>query len=208
MRGVVVDAPCLDHDASLGEGVEDLSVEQLVAELRVEALAEAVPRATWFDERRLRSHRVDPVPHGRGDGLGAIACREPSLPDRVLEARSREGTWFGRSGRRRMHDPSFSQSRPFLVASVALSAPSGKRPTRAFPDPPKSRRHIRSTRFTFTAQPASREPWPRSGDSPSRDLASQDPAGQRIAPILAGERDDVRGQRVFIGPAAWHLALR
>ena len=42
MRGVVVDAPCLDHDASLGEGVEDLSVEQLVAELRVEALAEAV----------------------------------------------------------------------------------------------------------------------------------------------------------------------
>ena len=70
---IVMDPPCLDHDACLGEGMEDLAIEQLVAELRVEALAVAgLPGTARFDERRLRSHCVDPVPHGRGDELRPV----------------------------------------------------------------------------------------------------------------------------------------
>jgi hypothetical protein len=40
--GVVVSPPALDHDPGLLERVEHLAVEQLVAELAVEALAVAV----------------------------------------------------------------------------------------------------------------------------------------------------------------------
>src|ERR671913_1171450 len=39
---IVVPAPCLDDDLGLLERIEDLAVEQLVAELRVKALDEAV----------------------------------------------------------------------------------------------------------------------------------------------------------------------
>jgi hypothetical protein len=37
--GVVVLAPALDHGLCLGQTVEDLAVQELVSELRVEALA-------------------------------------------------------------------------------------------------------------------------------------------------------------------------
>src|ERR671910_952254 len=47
---IVVPAPALDDDLGLLERIEDLAVEQLVAELRVEALDEAVlPWAAWGD---------------------------------------------------------------------------------------------------------------------------------------------------------------
>jgi len=47
---VVMAAPCLDDDLCLGEAVEDLAIEQLVAELRVEALAVSVlPRGSRLD---------------------------------------------------------------------------------------------------------------------------------------------------------------
>jgi hypothetical protein len=39
---VVVASPFFDNDPSLLQGVEDLAIEQLVAELRIEALAIAV----------------------------------------------------------------------------------------------------------------------------------------------------------------------
>jgi hypothetical protein len=42
---IVVLAPVLDDDTRLGEAVEQLPVQQLVAELGVEALA------AWLDER-------------------------------------------------------------------------------------------------------------------------------------------------------------
>jgi hypothetical protein len=54
--------------------------------------------------------------------------------------KSYDQTWFGRSGRSRMHDPSPSQSLLFFGCLLGTFSP--------------SRRHIRSTRFTFTAQPA------------------------------------------------------
>jgi hypothetical protein len=44
--GVVGDAPALDQHAGLGQGMEDLAIEQLVAQLAVEAFVVAIlPRA-------------------------------------------------------------------------------------------------------------------------------------------------------------------
>src|SRR5690606_29698327 len=71
--GVVVSPPGFDDDLGLGEAVEDLTVKQFVAELRVEALAVAVlPRASWFDERCLCADGYDPLPYSLGDELRAV----------------------------------------------------------------------------------------------------------------------------------------
>ena len=49
--GIVVSAPGFDDNPSFGEAVEDLAVEEFVAELGVEAFAIPVlPRATWLNE--------------------------------------------------------------------------------------------------------------------------------------------------------------
>jgi hypothetical protein len=82
--GVVVTAPGFDDDLRLGEAVEDLAVEQLVAELRVEALAVAVfPWRAGFDEGGPGADCGDPLPYCRGDELGAVARWEWLAGDRL-----------------------------------------------------------------------------------------------------------------------------
>ena len=71
--GIVVAPPCFDNDLGLGEAVEDLSVQQLVTQLRVEALAIAVlPRASRLDEGGLCSDGGNPLPYSLGDELRAV----------------------------------------------------------------------------------------------------------------------------------------
>jgi hypothetical protein len=49
-----VPSPALDDDSGFFQRVEDLAVEQFVAELRVEALTVTIlPGAAWFDIGRL-----------------------------------------------------------------------------------------------------------------------------------------------------------
>ena len=65
-KGVVVATPALDDDLGLLERVEDFAIEELVAELRVEALDVAVlPRAARGDVGGLRAYT-------------RIPCRGPS----------------------------------------------------------------------------------------------------------------------------------
>ena len=71
--GIVVPAPALDDDLRLAQGVEDLAVEQLVAEPGIEALDIAVlPRAARLDVGGLGADRGDPLLHGLGDELRAV----------------------------------------------------------------------------------------------------------------------------------------
>lgn len=71
--GVVVLAPTLDDGRRFGEAVEDLAVQKLVTQLRVEALAIAIlPRRAWFDEGRPGPDGCDPVPYRFGDELRAV----------------------------------------------------------------------------------------------------------------------------------------
>lgn len=53
--GVVVTAPALDDDARFLERVEDLAVEQFIAQARVEALDEAILPRTAGGHQRQRS---------------------------------------------------------------------------------------------------------------------------------------------------------
>jgi hypothetical protein len=54
--GVEVDAPSFSQHPDLLHRVEDLAVQELIAQLRVEALTEAVlPRRAGLDVQRLRT---------------------------------------------------------------------------------------------------------------------------------------------------------
>ena len=46
---VVEAAPALDDDACLGQRVEDLAIEQLIAQAGVKAVNVAIFQGTWFD---------------------------------------------------------------------------------------------------------------------------------------------------------------
>ena len=71
--GVVVPSPGFDQDLRLLQRVEDLAVEQLVAELGVEALDVAVlPGGAGLDVGGLRADGGDPVPQGPGQELRAV----------------------------------------------------------------------------------------------------------------------------------------
>ena len=72
-NGVVVASPALDDDLSLAQRVEDLAIEQFVAQAGIEALDEAVlPWTASFDVGGPCAHGCDPVLHGFGDELGAV----------------------------------------------------------------------------------------------------------------------------------------
>ena len=65
--GIEVNAPLLNQYLGVTEAVEQLSIEELISELAVKALAVAVlPWATWRDVCRLGPQALQPVPqHGR-----------------------------------------------------------------------------------------------------------------------------------------------
>ena len=70
---VVVASPILDHDLGLLQCVEDFTVEQLIAQLSVEALAIAVlPRTAPLDVSGPGSNGGDPIPERLGDKLRAV----------------------------------------------------------------------------------------------------------------------------------------
>src|SRR5262249_55976785 len=71
--GVVVPPPTFDDHSCLLQAVEDLAVEQFVAEPGVEALAEAVlPGAAGRDGGSAGSDCSDPALHRPGDELRAV----------------------------------------------------------------------------------------------------------------------------------------
>ena len=66
-------APALDQDLSLAERRENFSVEQLVAQLRIEALIVAIlPWAAGFDIERLHTDPPEPAAHRLGGEFAAI----------------------------------------------------------------------------------------------------------------------------------------
>jgi hypothetical protein len=70
---VVVPSPAFDDDLGFAQCVEDLAVEELVAQTCIEAFDEAVlPRAAWRNVGGLRPDRADPILYGLGDELRAV----------------------------------------------------------------------------------------------------------------------------------------
>jgi hypothetical protein len=67
---VVVPAPLLDQHLGLLHCVEDLAVQEFVAQLSVEALDVSVlPRALWLDLRRMYADLAKPPVHDGRDEL-------------------------------------------------------------------------------------------------------------------------------------------
>src|SRR4051812_39812249 len=98
---VVVPSPALDHDLGLAQAVEDLAIEQLVAEPGVEALDEAVlPGAAWGDVGGLGTHRRDPCLDRLGHELGAVVGADVArhaAQDEQIGQDAPASTTFGRS---------------------------------------------------------------------------------------------------------------
>jgi hypothetical protein len=70
---IVVTPPALNDNLRFAHGVEDLAIEQLVAQARVEALDKAVlPRTARRDVSGLRPDSGDPFLHRLGDELRAV----------------------------------------------------------------------------------------------------------------------------------------
>ena len=70
---VVVMPPLLDEHLGLLQGIEDLSIEQLVAELAVEALVVSVlPGAAGLDIEGLDADPAEPGPYRIGSELSPI----------------------------------------------------------------------------------------------------------------------------------------
>lgn len=78
-------------DLGLAKGREHLAVKQFVPELRIEALAVAIPPGTVrLDEQSLQADPAKPVPDHLGDELGAVARPDvlewPVLDEQVSRA--------------------------------------------------------------------------------------------------------------------------
>jgi hypothetical protein len=68
--------PGFDHGLGLLQCVEDFPVQQFIAQLPVEAFAEAIlPRASRFDVGGLGSDGSDPFPKGYSDDSGPLSER-------------------------------------------------------------------------------------------------------------------------------------
>ena len=66
-------SPVLDHDLSLLQCVEDLAIEQLIAQLAIEAFAIAVlPWTSRLDVSGFGADGGDPIPERLGDKLRAV----------------------------------------------------------------------------------------------------------------------------------------
>src|SRR5215210_5473232 len=78
---IVMPSPAFDDDLSLPQGVEDLSIQQLVSEPGVERLhIPVLPRRAPLDVRCLGAHGRDPRLHGLGHKLRSIAHQEGGDP--------------------------------------------------------------------------------------------------------------------------------
>src|SRR5262245_28196560 len=82
---IVMAPPAFDDDLSFVEGVEDLAIEQLIAQAGVEALNVAVlPRTAPLDVGSLGIDSGDPSLDGLGDELGPLSDRTcPGTPRRM-----------------------------------------------------------------------------------------------------------------------------
>lgn len=87
---VVVAAPGFDHDLGLGAREKPFEAQALVAELTVEALADAIlPGLAGVDQRRLDALLGDPLQQRTGDELrpivGAQIERRAALADQARQ---------------------------------------------------------------------------------------------------------------------------
>ena len=221
---VVVLAPPFDDDPGLLQRVENLAVEQLVAKLRVEALAIAVlPRAAGHDVGRSRPDSGNPLTHRPGNELWAVvgtnvaghAAQDEQVGKRVDHV---DGFQLPSDPDRQafpgelVDDVEHSEA-PSVVGAVLneVVGPDMVGMFRAKPDagvlvapePPALGLLVRNLQPLASPDPLD----PLTVYRPAGSMQHRRDAAIAVAAILGGERDDVGGQRRFIIRSCGDLAL-
>src|SRR3954468_5839 len=222
---VVVPSPALDHDLGLAQAVEDLAVEQLVAEPGVEALDEAVlPGAARGDVGGLGTHRRDPcldrLGHELRSVVGADVARHTAQDEEIgqdidhVHGLELAGDPDRQALVRELVDDVEHAVLPSVVGAV-LDEVVGPDVVRALGSEPDAGSVRQPEPPALGLLPRDLKPFPP--PEPLDTLAVDPPTGlaqQRRDPAIAvaavpsGERDDVGGQRHLVVGRARRLALR
>ena len=217
--------PSLDQHLGFLERVEDLAVQQLVAQLAVEALVVAVlPRAAALDEQRPHADPAEPSPHrlggefpavARADVVGRAAFDEEvgqHLQHVVRGQVARDGD--GEALARVLVDDRQHAEGPPVVGAVLheVIGPHMPRPARPQPDaravvqpqPPAlglPPRHLQPLAPPDAPHPLGIHP-PAPGAQHRRDPPVA------VAAVLGRQADNRLGQRGLVVPGAARAALR
>ena len=223
--GVVVPAPAFDDDLGFLEAVEDLSVEQLVAQPGVKALAVAVfPGAAGLDVSRAGADGGDPVPEGLGDELRAVvgtdvcwdAAQDKQVGQRVDDVDGPEPAVHpdGKALAGELIDDVEHAILPPVMGPildevigpdmVGMLGPEPDAGSVIEPEPPALGLLVGNLQPLASPDPV----HPLDPHFPPRPLQQRRDPPRAVAAILGGKGDDVGGQcRLVIGCPAY-LALR
>ena len=214
------------HDLRLAQAVEDLAVEQLVAEPGVEALDEAVlPRAARGDVGGLGAHRRDPFLHRLGHELRAVvgadvarhAAQDEQIGQDIDHVRGLElaGDPDRQALVRELVDDVEHAVLPSVVGAVLdeVVGPDVVRALGPQPDagPVRQPEPAALGLLLGDLQPlAAPDPLhPLVVDHPARRGPQQlGDLAVAVAAVLARELDDVGGEPFLVVPAPRELALR
>jgi hypothetical protein len=222
---VVVPPPALDDDLGLAQRVEDLAVEELVAQARIEAFNEPVlPWASRSDVGGLSPDGANPLLHGGGDELRAIvgtdmlghAAQGEQVRQHVDDVGRLEPTRYP-DGQALMGELVDDVEHTELAAIMAALLDKVVRPDvvgalRSEPDA----RSVREPQTGAFGLPGG-DLQPLASPDPLDPLVVDQPAGPAqqlgdlaiaVAAILPGQLDDVVGQPLVIVTAPRDLALR
>ena len=218
-------SPAFDHDLRFTQRVEDLAVEQLVAQAGVEALhVPVLPWAAGRDVGRSGTHRGDPVLHCLGDELWPVV--RPDVSGHAAQDEEVGQNLDHISGFQFAIDADRQAFMGELVDHVEHAVPPSVmgsildevvRPNviavlRAQPDA-RAVREPQTAAFGLLL----RNLQPLTPPDPLDPLVIDQPARMpqqscnlavAVTAILAGQLDDVGGQPLLVVAALWHLALR
>jgi hypothetical protein len=220
-----VASPVLDDDLGLAQGVEDLAVEQFVAQTGFEAFDEPVlPWATGGDVGGLGADRGDPLLHRFGDKLWAVigtdvpgnAAQDEQVREHIDDVDRFEPARYPDSQAlmgELVDDIEHAELAPVMgslldkiVRPDMVGAPGSQPDARSIIQPWASALGL-----------LGRDLQPLASPNPLDPLVVDQPAGLAqklgdlaiaVATILPSQLDDIGGQLIFILPAPRDLALR
>jgi hypothetical protein len=223
--GVVVTTPALEDDLRLVERVEDLPIEKLVTQARVETLDEAVlPRTAWCDVGGACADSCDPVLHGFGQELGAIvgadvaghAAQDEQVRQRIDDVDGFEPA--GHSDRKTLVGElvdDVEHTEPAPIVSAVLNEVVGPDVIAVLGPEADAGAVVQPETAAFRLPDGHLQPL--ASPDPLDPFVVDEPAGPAqqlgdlaiaIAAILPGQLDDVGRQPLFIVTPLRDLALR
>jgi hypothetical protein len=223
--GVVVSAPALDNDLSLSERVEDLAIEQFIAQASIEAFDEAVlPGTARCNIGGPCADGSDPFLHGFGDELGAVvgadvpghAAQNEQVRERVDDVDGFEpaGHTNGQAFMGELVD-NVEHADPAPVVGAVLDEVVGPDMIAVLGSEPDAGAVSQPEATTLRLPGGNLQPL--ASPDPLDPLDVEEPSGPAqqlgdlaiaIAAILAGQLDDVGRQKLFVFAALRDLTLR